>query len=117
VVECLERNERDDVIRKLEPLHQSWAFAKHKVKKWLKSTRQTIEEKVKKEITDEYMKKLKEDNPDGADEIKKLTDEQQSEVDQKVVFKTTTEVDLAIRNASQKLKFLRYCEPTSRAEH
>lgn len=39
VVESIEREEQDEVVRKLEPLHQSWAFAKHKVKKWLKSTR------------------------------------------------------------------------------
>ena len=51
------------------------------MKKWLKSTRHSIEEKIKKEITDEYMKKLKADNPDGGDAIKKLSETQQKEVD------------------------------------
>lgn len=36
---------------------------------------------MKKEVTDEYFKKLKADNPDGGDAIKKLTDAQQGEVD------------------------------------
>jgi len=35
---------------------------------------------VKKELTDEYLKKLKKDNPDKADKIKEL-----SEADQTVV--------------------------------
>ena len=95
----------------ISPLHASWVAAKHRVKKWLKSTRQTIEEKIKKEITEEYMKKLKADNPDGGDAIKKLTASQQTEVDQKISFKTATEIDLAIKNASQKLKFLRNLTP------
>ena len=62
-------------------MHASWVSAKHRVKKWLKSTRQSIEERVKKEVTDEYFMKLKADNPDGGDAIKKLTDAQQREVD------------------------------------
>ena len=65
----------------ITPLHASWISAKHRVKKWLKSTRHSIEEKIKKEITDEYMKKLKADNPDGGDAIKKLSETQQKEVD------------------------------------
>ena len=67
----------DDEIK---PLQDSYLQARHRVKKWYKQTRIKIEDKVKKELTDEYLKKLKKDNPDKADKIKEL-----SEADQTVV--------------------------------
>ena len=82
------------------------------MKKWLKNTRRVIEEKCKKELTEEKLKQLKEDNPDGGEAIKTLTEEQQNKVNTSIAIRAGTEMDVAIKNASMKLRFLRNIETT-----
>lgn len=73
-------------------------------------TGQKIEEKIRVEVTEEFMKKLVEDNPDGNMAGKKLTDPQNTEIDKLCSIKTALERDTAIKNASKKLDFLRLIE-------
>ena len=52
------------------------------------------------------MQKLKDDNPDGNEISKQLTEAQNDEIDEKVSLVTGIAIDSAIKNATDKLDFL-----------